>query len=211
MGIRVTCTGCKSVLTVTDRMAGRRGKCPKCGAVLEVPSAAPAAPLAARLTGSADAEDSPRAVLSPSRRAVSGKSQAAAFALSMFLGGFGVDRFYLGYTGLGILKLLTFGGCGIWSVIDFVLLGVGSMKDAAGRPLHEAAPVGTPTKDRTLTFIFAWLLGTLGVDRFYLGDVGLGVLKLLTWGGCGIWALVDCLMTGMGTRTDAEGNSLLKS
>ena len=35
------------------------------------------------------------------------------------------------------------------------------------------------------------MAGTLGIDRFYIGDVGLGVAKLLTCGGFGIWAIVD--------------------
>ena len=55
--------------------------------------------------------------------------------LSIFLGGLGVDRFYTGYMGLGIAKLLTLGGCGIWSLIDIVLIATGSYKDAQGRPL----------------------------------------------------------------------------
>ena len=55
--------------------------------------------------------------------------------LSFFLGGLGVDRFYLGYTGLGVLKLLTCGGCGIWWLIDFILILVGKMKDADGNEL----------------------------------------------------------------------------
>ena len=55
--------------------------------------------------------------------------------LSIFLGGLGVDRFYLGYTGLGIAKLLTFGGCGIWSLIDLVLIAMRNLPDADGNPL----------------------------------------------------------------------------
>ena len=46
-----------------------------------------------------------------------------------------MDRFYLGYTGLGIAKLLTFGGCGIWALIDFILILLRKVSDAEGRPL----------------------------------------------------------------------------
>ena len=47
-------------------------------------------------------------------------------------------------------------------------------------------------KDPTLSLILSILVGILGVDRFYIGDVGLG--KLLTFGGCYIWALVDIFL-----------------
>ena len=55
--------------------------------------------------------------------------------LSIFLGGLGIDRFYLGYTGLGILKLLTCGGVWIWWLIDLILIATGKMKDANGNEL----------------------------------------------------------------------------
>lgn len=58
-----------------------------------------------------------------------------ALLLSIFLGGLGVDRFYLGYTGLGVAKLLTLGGCGIWSLIDIILIAAGKMQDADGQDL----------------------------------------------------------------------------
>ena len=58
-----------------------------------------------------------------------------ALLLSIFLGTLGVDRFYMGQTGLGIGKLLTFGGCGVWWLIDVILIATGAAKDARGRLL----------------------------------------------------------------------------
>ena len=63
------------------------------------------------------------------------KKWLTALLLSWFLGCFGVDRFYLGYTGLGIAKLLTFGGCGIWALIDLILIILGKTKAADGSEL----------------------------------------------------------------------------
>jgi len=58
------------------------------------------------------------------------------------------------------------------------------------------------------TWMFAWLLGFLGVDRFYLGKVGTGVVKLLTLGGLGIWWLIDLILTLAGVQRDKEGRLL---
>lgn len=45
-----------------------------------------------------------------------------------------------------------------------------------------------------LTLIMSILFGSLGVDRFIMGKVGTGILKLITFGGCGIWWLVDLIL-----------------
>jgi len=64
------------------------------------------------------------------------KSFLVALLLSILVGTLGVDRFYLGYTGLGILKLVTGGGCGVWWLIDIILIATRKLPDADGNKLE---------------------------------------------------------------------------
>ncbi len=65
----------------------------------------------------------------------SDKEYIIALLFSIFLGYLGIDRFYMGQVGLGIGKLLTGGGCGVWWLIDIILIATRSSNDSAGRPL----------------------------------------------------------------------------
>ncbi|KAG0283112.1 hypothetical protein BGZ96_012521 [Linnemannia gamsii] len=62
----------------------------------------------------------------------SDRSYPVAILLSIFLGEFGVDRFYLGYIFTALLKLATVGGFGIWYIIDIVLIILGTLPDHNG-------------------------------------------------------------------------------
>jgi TM2 domain-containing membrane protein YozV len=55
-------------------------------------------------------------------------------------------------------------------------------------------------KDPTIILIVSILVGSLGIDRFIIGDTGLGLGKLLTCGGLGIWAIVDWFLIMPATR-----------
>jgi hypothetical protein len=65
-------------------------------------------------------------------------------------------------------------------------------------------------KDWVVTLLLAFFLGFLGVHRFYTGHIGIGVVQLLTLGGCGIWALIDFILILVGSYTDAQGLPLKK-
>lgn len=55
-------------------------------------------------------------------------------------------------------------------------------------------------KDPTTSLLLSIFLGAYGVDRFFIGDTGMGIGKLLTCGGCGIWAIIDMFMIMGATR-----------
>ena len=60
-----------------------------------------------------------------------------AFMMCFFVGFLGIHRFYVGKTGSGIAQILTFGGLGIWALIDWIMIMCGSFKDSQGKPLTE--------------------------------------------------------------------------
>lgn len=55
-------------------------------------------------------------------------------------------------------------------------------------------------KDPIIALILSLLVGGIGIDRFYIGDTGLGIAKLITCGGLGIWALIDLFLIMNATR-----------
>lgn len=99
------CTSCGSIIKKEAEI------CPKCG-VRQIP--APYTQMAGNEHGS---------------------DWLTTLLLCFFLGVFGVHRFYTGSTAIGIAQLLTFGGCIIWAVIDFITILAGSFRDGEGKPL----------------------------------------------------------------------------
>lgn len=64
------------------------------------------------------------------------------------------------------------------------------------------------SKDPVVTLILAIVLGGWGVDRFILGQVGLGILKIITFGGFGIWWLID-IFTAIGRTKNYNKEKLM--
>lgn len=63
-----------------------------------------------------------------------------------------------------------------------------------------AYAMGKGVKSPVIAFVLSFFVGSLGVDRFYIGDILLGLLKLLTLGGLGIWWLIDLFVIMGATR-----------
>jgi TM2 domain-containing membrane protein YozV len=67
--------------------------------------------------------------------AVSEKGFVPTILLCFFLGAFGIHRFYVGKVGTGILMLLTLGGLGIWTLVDFIIIVTGGFRDGNNLPI----------------------------------------------------------------------------
>ena len=83
---------------------------------------------------------------------------------------------------------------------------------------QEGLIISTPTTVKKSTdnnqwitcLLLCWFVGTMGIHRFYTGHTVIGVLQLITLGGCGIWTLIDLIIIISGNFKDSEGN-LIKS
>jgi hypothetical protein len=69
---------------------------------------------------------------------------------------------------------------------------------------------GAGEKDWLTTLLLCIFLGCLGIHRFYTGHTAIGIVQLLTGGGCGIWTLIDLIMIVTGSYKDKAGNSLAR-
>lgn len=128
----------------------------------------------------------------------------AAFFLSLMWGVFGVDRFYLGKYFTGFLKLITFGGFGIWMVIDLSLIMSGAMRDRQGNTLLEYDRYKKFARRTVLIFslVICAIIIVSGLEIYFV------IAQLLQ--NNGLEDLLN-LPTDMPTQAPSVDTSLLKS
>lgn len=73
--------------------------------------------------------------------------------------------------------------------------------------LAEDKPISSQRKILP-TFLMCFFVGFLGIHRLYVGKTGTAILQIITFGGLGIWALIDLFLLVNKTFTDKEGNKL---
>lgn len=93
------------------------------------------------------------------------------------------------------------------------VLTLKKVKKMAMSSLSEASSKGSGSSDKSqgIAFLLSLLpafIGLYGIHRFYIGKIGSGVVQVLTFGGCGIWWLVDLIRLSMNTLPDSNGNTL---
>jgi TM2 domain-containing membrane protein YozV len=73
-----------------------------------------------------------------------------------------------------------------------------------------AVSTETGQKSWVVALLLCLFLGMVGAHRFYTGKVGTAILQIVTFGGLGIWVLVDLIMIAMGKFTDKQGQELAR-
>jgi len=220
----------------------------------------------------------------------SGYSYHITLLLAVYFGWCGLDRFYIGKVGTGILKLITFGGFGLWWLIDVIFILLNKRTDVDGKNLLDSDKKETTIlcllslngilsylylgfyglalikvgliifslifysfnipfigsfllfiysiwaivdiylaisgrfssdingvvinnkgeKSQSITLILVLIGGFLALDRFYLGYRTLGILKLFSFGGFGLWVIVDFILIITNSLKDAEGKPMVQ-
>ncbi len=77
-----------------------------------------------------------------------------------------------------------------------------------GKPMMDASGQPASPKSRLVALLLILLFSVLGIQRFYVGKIGTGILYLITLGGFGIWFLIDLVMIIVGSFKDKQGRVL---
>lgn len=87
------------------------------------------------------------------------------------------------------------------------------MENTAGNNVDSsvARPEANKQRHFLAVFFLSFMWGTFGIDRFYLGKIWTGLLKLVTFGGFGIWTIIDLSLVMSGAMRDKQGNEMIDS